>query len=225
MKKTKHIWLTLITAVVSAGVVYGGYTLYAVTYEFENQGLEYGTTFNAYHEEMNDYFNEKLEKLVKIVDENPDGFTQDKVFKVPDNIDVVNDSLDVVLTKCGADNVSGYCVSMGALSRYMNYAKKLDQIGKSLPPVSQSGGATVSELLNRTNSRKEEVLTESKEARVVMEAAVQSYNEFMGAYPMHKKYEVIIVDLIRYKLALKTIKNKVTRFPSKFIDATSSQCE
>lgn len=225
MKKNKHILVTLITSVVTAVMAYGGYTLYAVTYDFENQGLDFDDTFNAYHGEMNDYFNKKLEQLVDIINKNPDTFTDNKNFKVPPNIDVVKDPLETVLVKCGEENVSGYCVSMGALSRYMNYAKKLEIIGNSLPRVTNAVSETASELLNRTNSQKEKVLKESNDAKMVMEAVVQSYNEFMGAYPMHKKYEVIIADLLKYKQSLKSIKNMTMRFPGKFVDSTSSQCE
>lgn len=213
----------MITAIVAGVFTYGGFTLYARTYDFESQGLNYDVVFDAYHSEMNEYFNTKLEKLVKIVDEHPDSFTDEKDFKVPTNIDVVNDPLDTVLDKCG-ENVSGYCVSMGALSRYMNYAKKLEQIGNSLPPITKAG-ETASQLLNRTYSQSEKVKTEAEQAKMVMEATVNTYNEFVGAYPMHKKYQVIMKDLLKYKLALKTIKNRVTRFPGKFIDSTSSQCE
>lgn len=225
MKKNKHILVTLITSVITAVLAYSGYTLYAATYEFQNNGVDFDATFGAYHGEMNDYFNGKLEQLVKIVNDNPDTFTDNKFFKVPPDIDVVKDSLETVLTKCGKENVSGYCVSMGALSRYMNYAKKLEVIGNSLPPITNSGSTTTMELLNRANSQKEKVLVEATQARQVMEATVQTYNEFMGAFPMHKKYEVIIQNLIKYKLSLKTIKNQVMRFPGKFIDSSSSQCE
>lgn len=220
MKIHRQIWITTITAIVAGVASYASYGLYANAYD--NRSGTFDAAFDGYHGEMNDYFNTKLEKLVKIVDEHPDSFTDEKDFKVPTNIDVVNDPLDTVLDKCG-ENVSGYCVSMGALSRYMNYAKQLEQLGKSLPPV--KAGETASQLLNRTYSQGEKVKTEAEQAKMVMEATVNTYNEFVGAYPMHKKYQVIMKDLLKYKLALKTIKNRVTRFPGKFIDSTSSQCE
>ncbi|MBI4231647.1 hypothetical protein HY605_00320 [Candidatus Peregrinibacteria bacterium] len=65
---------------------------------------------------------------------------------------------------------------------------------------------------------------EEGKAMQSMKATVGAYNEYRLAYPMHKKYEEVIDNLIEYKDATEDIKQEVMQFPGKFIDATTSQC-
>lgn len=209
-------------------LIYGSYTIYAAggkTKPNFRDAKDFYGAFDAYHMEMNDYFNGKIEKLNLLVKDN--GFYQNpekkKNFLPPANI-IDKDDVSTILSKCGEDNVSTYCVSIGALDKYVSYLRKLDELKDSLD---FSGGDSVSkgELIASLGQNKQKFNAEAQEAKKVMEGTVQAYNEFRLAYPMHRKYEEIITQLVKYKLALKDIRKRAAQFPQKFIDASTSQCE
>lgn len=229
MKLFRTMSVTFFTALITVMLIYGGYTIYAAgggkkIINFRD-AKDFYTAFDAYHMEMNSYFNDKIEKLNILVKDN--GFYQDpkkkKNFLPPTDI-IDKDNVSTILSKCGQENVSTYCVSIGALDKYVSYLEKLEELKGSLD---FSGGDSVSrsELISSYNQNKQKYTVEAKEAREVMEGTVQAYNEFRLAYPMHRKYEEIITQLVKYRLALKDIRKRVAQFPQKFIDATSSQCE
>lgn len=229
MKLFKNISVTFFTALITVMFIYGGYTIYAAGDEKVKADFRYAKdfygAFDAYHMEMNDYFNSKIEKLNLLVEDN--GFYQNpekkKNFLPPANI-IDKDNVGAILSKCGEDNVSTYCVSIGALDKYTGYLRKLDELKNSLD---FSGGDSVSknELIASLSQNKQQFNAEVFEARKVMEGTAQAYNEFRLSYPMHRKYEEIITQLVKYKLALKDIRKRVAQFPQKFIDATTSQCK
>ena len=119
-------------------VIYGGYTLYAQDdYSDDNfrDATDFYTAFNAYHGEMSDFFNKKIKQFnMLMLDGNGDddeAFYQNpekkQKFLPPSNISD-KDDLEAIVTKCGDENVSTYCVSMGALYKYLDYLKVLDRI-------------------------------------------------------------------------------------------------
>lgn len=209
MKLYKNILVTFLTAILTIFVMYGGYSIYAI-----NEPDFTDVTTN-YHFEMNAFFNTKLEKLVEMIDEDEE-FFNDVDFKVPSGANPDNYS-----EKCSEDNVSSYCVSMQALEIYLNYVNTLNGLKGTVP----KGASTLDEAFNYVAYRDQEMDEEVEEARMVMEATIAAYDEFKMAYPMHKQYELIIRNLVKYKLELKKVRYQVARFPEKFIDATSSDCE
>lgn len=228
MKLYKNILITFLTAIIAIAVLYGGYTIYAEDgYTFKIQGLSFREVFDAYHGGMNDYFNGKISKLNTLLDK-PEFYLEDD-FIVPD-IDPVNDDFAAISEKC-KENVSTYCVAIGALDRYIEYVKVLNNLlgtlanEESEDSAFMSGVKNIGALLETTEERNKKINAEFSEAKEVLEAAIAAYNEYRLAYPLHKRYEQIIKDLIKYKLALKAIRREATFFPIKFIDATSSQCE
>lgn len=142
---------------------------------------------------------------------------------------------DIAL-KC-ADNLSAYCVSMQAMYVYIDYLNILIEKKALLPDLyqaaedDQTGVArytvaynTWFAMLQRSQQVNKEIDQEIEDARRVMEYAVSAYNEFTMAYPLHRKYEEIIENLVKYKLHLKEIRNSVIAFPGRFIDVTSTTC-
>jgi hypothetical protein len=174
---------------------------------------------SLYHEEMNDFFNGKLEVLLNLLKETD--FEKYPAFQVPGDVDV-NNYKDL----CKTDNVSTYCVSMQALDIYVGYTKVLDRVGGYLPFELPGGdNGIISKVFKESGKRSAAIAAEVENARKVMEATIGAYNEFRLAYPMHKKYEQIIKDLVKYKLKLKRIRSEVIEFPIKFVDATSTACK
>lgn len=225
MKLYKNITISLISSLISIMVVYGGYTIYAAKPE-DFRSSSVAQAFTTYHGEMNAYFDDKIEKLnILMEDEN---FYKDEAKKQqllpPADIDVDKDSMETIIEKCGDDNVSTYCVSMGALAKYTNYVQYLNNLKGSLD-VDALAYVPIINAMTNMSQRNFNIDKEIAEAEKTMKATLAAYNEYKLAYPMHRKYEEIITGLVKYKLALKDIRKRTVQFPVKFVDATSSQCE
>lgn len=216
MKLYKNITISFITALLATFVVYGGYTIYAQDSEpvnFRDPDLNFSQVFDAYHAEMNDYFNQKIERL-NIMLAQPNFLENEdnkKAFNPPDDLEAC------------IDNVSTYCVSMGALDKYIDYVNILNNLVTTL--ATDADTRTIENILTDTADRNERIKKEFDSAKQVMEATIAAYHEYRLAMPVHKRYEEIITELIKYKLALKDIRKRAMEFPIRFIDASSSQCE
>jgi hypothetical protein len=130
---------------------------------------------------------------------------------------------------------------MGALDIYMQYIEKLNEFKETLPDpnkmhcISKQGlpipiiptcfnTASLSNIIGFTKVRNEEIFAEYDSAKRIMEVAITGYNEFILAYPMHKKYEEMLKSLTKYKNALKGINYESMIFPLKFIGTSSYTC-
>ena len=205
--------------------VFGGYTIYAQSsYDFEALDSFY-LIQGAYHDEMNEYFNSRFEELNKLL-ENPDFYDIEKhpEFHPPQDADIVNESLASLNKKCNPEdepaNLSSFCVSLGATEIYIAYVSKLELFKSSMGVDFLNYAAIIQEL----SERGQLIIEEVEKAKEVLEATVSAYNEYRLAYPMHKKYEEIIENLIKYRGEMKEIHRKSVEFPAKFIDASTSQC-
>lgn len=212
MNLIKQTLLTIFTAIISMVLVYGGYTIYAeddgeLDFRKPEKGLVY--IEETYHKAMNEYFNVKMQQLVEILDNEK--FAENEDFKAP--------AKDV---ECNETNVSTYCVAMGATDMFIDYAKTLEKIEGTL--VSE-GAVSPGDVLIATNERDVDITFAIEEAELVLDATLATYNEFRLAYPMHKQYEIVINNLIGYKDALEDVRKDVSKFPSKFIDSSSSYCK
>jgi hypothetical protein len=219
MKFIKNLTIGTLSALVTIILGYGGYTIHAESADvkdylyFADAGSSFEDIQGNYHIAMNSYFNDKLDLLVELLDE--EDFYENENFNAPaDN-------------QCPAENVSTYCVSMGALELYINYIETLNQIKGYLPTGELADKETITQedILLTTQSRNLAIASEVEDAKAVLEGTVAVYDEFRLAYPMHQKYEVITKNLIKYKLSLGKITREVNSFPLKFIDATSAQCK
>lgn len=226
MKILKNILLSLISAVITVTVLYGGYTIYAennrVT-NFRERGLNFREVELRYNEAMNIYFNEKIKILNELLEE--EDFYDHEYFKVPADIDPFNDDMDEILEKCGKENVSTYCVSMGALKNYIDYVRILTGKFGQLELPETEGFVTSAEILDKAVVRNEQMREEIENARKVMLTTVSVYNEYKLAYPMHKKYREIIILLSKYRNTMRKVAANSSYFPVKFVNVTSSHCE
>ncbi|MFC1615502.1 hypothetical protein ACFL21_00020 [Patescibacteria group bacterium] len=219
MKILKQLIIGLVSAIFTSVVILGAYTIYAEdTYDFEATVFDGLLTVKAaYHTEMNDYFNDKIEKLVEILEE--DKFYNNENFIAPQGV-----NLDNYQELCVEENVSSYCVAMGALDRYVAYTTTLSGITGYLISFDYEQTGTKYDLLSQSEYFNEDITIELEESKRVMEGTVAAYNEFRLAYPMHIKFEDIINSLMKYRIALKDIRKQVKKFPTKFVDATSVTC-
>ena len=225
----KRIIISLLVALITNTVLYGSYTIYADnnrSLSFRDSDLHYKIIFDLYHQEMNDLFNDKIDALKELLED--DAFMKDlkkrKNFLVPENIEKEKDSLLTIVQKCeeNGENISSYCVSMEALYIYLEFVRQVESIKDSLHDGSNSSiQGRIDELIVKGNAIEKEV----DKSKAIMEGTVAAYNEFAIAYPLHRKYQEIIENLVKYKLSLKDIRKEVMLFPSKFIDSTSSQCQ
>lgn len=225
LNNIKHIIVSFIVAIITIFFVYGGYSMYAASsttdfakfYAFVDEPDENGFILikSKYHSNMNDYFNHKFEELVKLIDSDPKFYENEK-FKAPKS--------DTNITEVCKTNVSTYCTAMGAMDIYIAYLNKLNRLKGSVPKITSSSN-TIKAVIDLVETRGSEIDKDSKDARTVLEGAVNVYKEFQSAYPMHKKYRDIINNLTKYKIALEKIRVQTDQFPTRFVDVTSTNCE
>lgn len=225
LNNIKHIIASFTVAIITIFFVYGGYSIYAVSsttdftkfYAFVDEPDSNGFIFikSKYHSNMNDYFNHKFEELVKLIDSDPKFYENEK-FKAP--------KTDTNIIEVCKTNVSTYCTAMGAMDIYIAYLSKLNNLKGSVEEIKSSGN-TIKAVIDLVQTRGDEIDKDAKDARAVLEGAVNVYKEFQSAYPMHKKYRDIINNLTKYKIALEKIRVQTDQFPTRFIDVTSTNCE
>jgi len=210
-------------ALVTYFALYGSYTIFASeTFTFEKPGMGYGLVKLTYHTEMAEYFKDKVVSMLAMDMNDPN-------YKPP---------LD---EKCPKENVSTYCVAMGALDRYMAYVRTLDRVQALLGPfdleqhagfvsdlplvggVTGLGETSVSQVFGLAAMRDSAVEGEKKNALSVMELTISAYNELKLAYPMHQKYVEFIDNLYAYRDAVKAVRQKAMLLPGKYVNATSKK--
>ncbi len=64
-------------------------------------------------------------------------------------------------------------------------------------------------------------LSASKET---LDQTLSAYDALRTAWPMHQKYMAIYQSLLKYRDKMSEIRHQTDQFPSKFIDATTTQC-
>lgn len=228
MKIIKNILVSLIVSVLTVVFLYGGYSIYASDneeeYDFKEPGISFGLRTSRYNLTMNRYFDDKMEKFHDLLEEEGEDFFTHENFLVPQKIDPVADDIDTILQKCGEDNISTYCVSMGALSIYMDYSRFLNGLLGTLE-MPEDDTFTALQIFDLSLDRNKKIHEEIENARKVMQATASVYNEYKLAYPMHKKYREIIRKLAEYRAVMRDINNQMAHFPVKFINVTSSQVE
>lgn len=223
MKILKSLTISFFAAVLTVLGLFGGYTLYAAVDDrkinFREEGLNFYQVTEAYHSEINNYFNDKFNKLHSLVKKDPH-FYKAKEFKVPKKDENQNEP---DASQCDEENLSTYCISMGALNIYMDYVDILDALSSTL--ANETKQVNLENVLFHTKERNEKIALEYDQARNAMESTIAAFNEYKLAYPMHVKYQKVIEELLKYKLLLKDLRIEVQEFPVRFIDATTSRCE
>ncbi|MBT3704301.1 hypothetical protein HOG17_00810 [Candidatus Peregrinibacteria bacterium] len=225
--KLKFKWTIrlLVTAFATYFMLYSGYVMLASgdSYKFESPKLGFGLVKYTYHIEMSMYFNEKIEKMLAMKLDDPN-------------------QLPPTGEECPPNNISTYCVAMGALDRYMAYLDTLDRVKALFGPfdleteptlmkyltlgLTGLGETSISQVLGLSSLLNDAVAREKDSAYAVMDATIAAYNELRVAYPMHKKYEETIDLLYKYRNAVRWVRRDAMRLPTKYVDATSKKgCE
>lgn len=166
---------------------------------------------------MNKFFNDKIETMLATDLSDPNSQPP------PEN------------GECSEKNVSTYCVAMAATDMYEAYVNTLNKVSAhvgpyegdtdiAMPSFIAGGNLNLSDILNLTGSRNELIADEKVEAGDILDMAIAAYNELRLAYPMHKKYQEILLKLTDFRNFLSDIRVKTAKLPGKFIDATSSSC-
>lgn len=225
MKFYKKISVTFLSAALTMLLIYGGYNvIYAEdgtggteedgTESFEDSSMKFDDIKRLYHISMNGFFNEKLGKLVDLLDDEEKDPLNDPNFKAPEKVE-----------DCGKDNVSTYCVAYEALDRYMRYIETLAEVRNNVFEITEGDQVLTANLLaTLTANRNKRIDEEIDNAKMVMEATLDAYNEFRLAYPMHREYKKIINNLVKYRRELELIKRQARQFPLRFVDATTADC-
>lgn len=229
MNLVKRTIRTLIFSVFTLFALYGGYTIFAADeYSFETPNAGFYSVKSEYHSTMNDYFNYKIELFLETELDSPN-----QVPPPDGNCPKATEESD------SAYNVSTYCVAMGAVDIFTAYMKTLDDVSApilslnedaaeqqpALLPIVGNPFAAVRSILGAATNVEDAIGKERIEAEKVLDMAIAAYNEFRLAYPMHEKYEEIIVDLYKYRDMIADITTKTMDFPGEFIDSTSKSCK
>lgn len=211
--------LSLAISLLTVIFVYGGYVIYAANgnYYFQQTNFFAETKF-AYHIAMNDFFNGKIEHLVELLDQK-DGLAS-KDLQAPSCS--LNDSTAECRAKCGENNVSSYCVGVEGMEIYLKYLNKLRNVADSTNALNDI--TALDSALTVIGARNEAINEEVENAQRALETTLTAYDEFKTAYPLHKQYKALTLDLLRYKAKLKDIRQEVTFFPLEFNNVTSETC-
>ena len=217
------------SALITFLVLSSGHALFAKDpYPFEDSWISgsfgYAGTKLRYHTHMNEYFNEKIKMMLKM------------------NLDDPNYAAPEGEGECSDDNVSTYCVAMGALDRYYVYLGILNEIKGLFTPwsfdfearflndiplighdVTGLGQTSISDLLGLAAILNSAIDLEKQSALEAMELTISAYNELRLAYPMHKKYEALLKDLNSYKDMVLDVESRAEWLPTKYIGATSKK--
>lgn len=159
---------------------------------------------SAYHENVNEIFNDKLEIMVEAEDPVTDPPSDD--------------------SPCTEENVSTYCVAEAAVAEYIAFLAGLDEHSTYAADASQTS-STLSEITESASSRIQIISLEEEYALKTLDTALAVYNEFQIMYPLHKEYQDIIKILESYNTALAEFRTTLAEWPSDFIDASTTDCK
>lgn len=180
-----------------------------------------------YHNGMNDFFNKKLARVVELM-KNPVGFVQvEHLYCVDRNGKDM--SPDECARGCFEDDVSTFCVSMQALDQYRAYLNTMYYIQTYWSADSQWWAlmklTLIADVQSYMADRDAKIADDISNSQLILESTLKAYNEFLSAYPVHKIYEDVIKNLIKYKNKLKQIRLEVEKYPATFVDTTSTKCQ
>lgn len=126
-------------------------------------------------------------------------------------------------------NVSTYCVAMRTATIYEKY-RDIMTFRRSLLFTTENPDLDFefqkqSELLYNIYNRADAIDKDLAASREALGTTLQAYKEFQYAYPMHKAYAETFKLLVKYRDFLAEIRAQIEKFPSKFIDASTSNCQ
>lgn len=178
---------------------------------------------SLYHETVNNRLNKYIEKMIKSQSiASASGETDPNSAYPADG-------------KCTEENYSTYCVSKTLLlgengDGHMDYLKALDcrksrvfdtlTEEDSYSDSSHNQSYTTLQVSKRIREIENEILI----SKQTLDVAIATYDELKTAWTMHKRYMNIYKNLIKFRDKMSEIRHQVEKYPSKFIDATTTMC-
>jgi hypothetical protein len=161
----------------------------------------------AYHDNVNKIFNKKIE----LVRENKGNSTK------PTTDDV-----------CRTDmaNVTTYCLGVLTIDEFSAFQKEFLSRKSKLPNESLSAIKNYNfEVVTQMTSSQADFISKTlEESGKTLDLAIEAYDQFRVAYPMHLKYLDIIDELETYNNKMAELEDYSKLWPGKFIDASTTDC-
>lgn len=183
-------------------------------YDKNLQGLQ--AAIALYHKNVNDLFNAKMKLLIKR--------------KGTDALPY-NQNGDLNPEGCDDQNVTTFCLSVAALDYFEDFEVAMAKRAKRFwneeeveENVNDPKSTSINDILITQSLRAEAISQELKIAEIALDRSLAAYNELRVAYPIHKQYEQIIVDLTKYRDALADVRDEIELYPSKLLDASTPSC-
>jgi len=193
----------LALAMLTSGVLMGG-ALAADSNPYDKADKTYENIKELYHKRVNDLFNAKL----KLLKQGPKGSGTAEIPK-GDN--------------CSDNNYSTFCLSLGVATEYDNYVLALEK-QKNKVDIPEGESIDLNNLVTSSLVKIASINNEIDRAKKALDVALATYNEMSATYQQHLEYEILIKNLTKYNKKVIEFREEVEKLPSKFIDATTTQC-
>jgi len=194
-----------------------GFVTHTVTAEPDNydQYAEIHEKFGQYHVNVNEIVNEQIKGLINFFDESEE--------LNEDTVAVLRAPTEEDMEACEEnENLSTTCLELklteelNSLLDSLADAQEIEDVPESITDV----GLEPTEFDARTN-----FLEDQREiASTLKDQTVNFYRQILLTYPLHREYEKTIESLQDYASNLRSIKNTIEVYPSKFHDASTTQC-
>ena len=176
-----------------------------------------------YHIEVNELVNQKIKSLYAIFEETE----VKKMLKSGDPKVLIALSpklmppTDISETTC-TENVSASCLTFLINAKYkiaaQNAIHTLSQID------TPADNSAITNAGNVSAARQQFILQELKNARNVSEATIEFYKQLLFAYPLHFQLQNSADNLQELQSQISKFNDILKDYPSKFHDATTTQC-
>ncbi len=255
MNSIKHIFVSVVTALLTMVLVHGGHTYatdgvhlipddYAnkladvatgvgMTAEIHLSGIfgdighsvGLGSIKMIYHMYMNAYFAGKFQQLHDILESGRDYHDPNVVPEFHPPQKDFNPSLESVDDLVEKCGEENVSTVCVSMRATQIYMDYVEHLQGLEDFFTVGLNDDFTTLINDLSGRAEQINEELEEAKFVMEATLAAYNEFRLAFPMHQKYQEIYKELVVYKNELEAITAEAAKFPGKFVDVSSDQCK
>ncbi len=158
----------------------------------------------AYHLKINDMVNAHLKKLTA------EGATPDVSYPgSPDN--------------CSEDNVSTFCLAVRMNSEYDLFKTEMLKRTDEFEPL--ENGTYLDQAINADRSRGESIEREINNAALAMDLLLSGYNQIQVVYPVHRELGTLFQNLEAFRDELANTRDIVEKFPARFNDAVTLECQ
>lgn len=207
-----------------------------------------------YHDTVNKLFNERIKTMVGIGKTNEPADLAKLIKLIsPPRMQVDSEGAPVGRVSCSnpEENIlSTYCLSDILVGEYFKYraamiearkaarlyaVQRFEFITGSSTPQSTDPLFEIQPLLGRDVTQGSKTIQQYGEvinqvdreldiARKALDQGLSAYNELQMALPMHLKYKQVIGSLEDFRAKLRDIRYEIDKYPTSFLNITSSAC-